>query len=639
MSAEPIEAESLEHLRQEQEKDRRWGPVVKHIQKYSKYWEAQTMKDLPPKVRESMSSQDKQVYPVYRRAFEIDSDGVLRKKKHLKEQGSQKEYLTVCVPEKFVTGILRFHHGTPVSGHLGINKLKKIVCKRFHWPKMVKSINKWVNGCAPCQRRKQYRRTNYGLFKSTVSTRPWQRACMDLVGPLPETDNHNVYLLTIVDTFSRWPLAIPLPNKKAETIAEAIHKHLITVHGCPEELFSDQEATLISEAVNSMCKRLGIKRLTSSCYAPWQNGHVERFHRFLGASLSIYAADHKRDWDRWVDCVLFTYRVSVHSQTGESPYRIIYNRDPVLGGDIFNKNYPNQEHIEGKSSNQITDELFKWFEEIAKKQQALVNRSNDKKNTEGKRRDPGFKRGDWVLMYEPPVTHSTSKRPWTVPKKFQDVLTGPHRVTSDTRTSKGEMKVLHSRRGREEDVHISRLVLYNPWSDQFLDTADGSLVPGHDIRNNRREEKEEAEESKMEYRWGDEVELGEFVIIQIAADDFHKVPFLIAKVYELGRLEDVGEESIHEGVKYRSLKARIYGNTKGDPANVIKPGWVDKNSRHYFSSKPTHYTHTPYTTVISHGPMSTYNIILAGFEKSETSEKIPGSVLETLRSYDFLDWE
>ena len=130
-------------------------------------------------------------------------------------------------------------------------------------------------------------------------------------------------------------------------------------------------------------------------------------------------------------------------------------------------------------------------------------------------------------------------------------------------------------------------------------------------------------------------------IIQIEKDEIHKVPFLIAKVCWLGRLEDVVDEDIHAGVKYRALEARIFGNTKGDPANIIKPGWVDKNNRPYFSSKPTHHTHVPYTTAISHGPITTYSVIilLAGFDKSEASEKIPGAVLETLRAYDFLDWE
>ena len=42
-------------------------------------------------------------------------------------------------------------------------------------------------------------------------------------------------------------------------------------------------------------------------------------------------------------------------------------------------------------------------------------------------------------------------------------------------------------------------------------------------------------------------------------------------------------------------------------------------------------THVPYTTVISHGEICTYNVILAGFKLDETSEKIPSRIIEALR--------
>jgi hypothetical protein len=141
--------------------------------------------------------------------------------------------------------------------------------KRYFWPRLDKDVRRWVSGCAPCQRRKQPRRMGFGLFNSMISEYPWQRACIDLVGPLPESDDGNVYLLTCVDTFSRWPIAIPLPNKKAITIAEALYKHLICIHGCPSELFSDQEQTLISEAISTMCSRLGIRRVMLRTMAEW----------------------------------------------------------------------------------------------------------------------------------------------------------------------------------------------------------------------------------------------------------------------------------------------------------------------------------------------------------------------------------
>lgn len=237
------------------------------------------------------------------------------------------------------------------------------------------------------------------------------------------------------------------------------------------------------------------------------------------------------------------------------------------------------------------------------------------------------KKNDWVLMYKPPVSHRTVKRPRAVPRKFQDRT----EFLEGKANSKGEIKVLHSRRGWQVDMQKSRLVLYNPWSYQLLDTADDSMVPGYDIRSRAQQQQAPSEEvdSKFAYREGDDVKCGEFIIIAVDCDAVHKKPFLIAKIYELGHAD--GEDAVTaDGITYRSVKARIYGNTNDDPTKVHRPGWVDKSNRPYFRVKPEHPSHVPYTTVISHGDITTYSVILAGFEIDEASEKIPSRVLEAL---------
>ena len=631
-----IETKSLEQIAELQREDNTWSSIIEHIKTYSPYWQTSaTDKDLPSTMKKNMTSMDKHLYNIYKKTYIVDEVGVLRKMKKLKIGATLTEFQPICIPLTLKKDILRHHHGSPLGGHLGIAKLTPIMLKRYHWPRIGKDIKRWINGCATCQRRKQYRRGNYGTFKSKVSTYPWERACMDLVGPLPESDNHNRYILTIIDTFSRWPIAIPLPNKEASVIAEAIYKNLICIHGCPSELFSDQEHTLMSKAINIMCENLGIKRLTSACYAPWQNGHVERFHRFLGASLSMYASQKKKDWDRWIDCVLFSYRVSTHSQTGESPYRVIYNRDPVLGADLLFQNFPLNQNKNSKNADEITKELYSWFGEIAAKQRILARKHMKKKNDKEKRINPIYKKDDWILIYEPPVTHVTSKRQWRVPRKFQDTLTGPHRIVNNTENDKGEWTVYHMRRKKEELIHKSRIVLYNPWSDDILDTARGSMVPGHDIRS--------SEESSMtdrinerKYRNGDDVKIGELIAVAYECDRHMKLPFLIARITELGSYKDA---KIIEGKSYRSLEGRLYGNSTCNPHGVFRPGWVDsKDNKHYFQAKPSHRSHRALALKdFVDSNKSTYNIILAGFELTK-NEKIDATTLRALRDNPYTPW-
>ena len=47
---------------------------------------------------------------------------------------------------------------------------------------------------------------------------------IDLVGPLPETARGNRYIITLVDYFSKWQEAEPLPNKSANSVALFLYK-------------------------------------------------------------------------------------------------------------------------------------------------------------------------------------------------------------------------------------------------------------------------------------------------------------------------------------------------------------------------------------------------------------------------------
>ena len=46
--------------------------------------------------------------------------------------------------------------------------------------------------------------------------------CVDLVGPITISNNKNKYILSILDQFSRFVAAVPLPDKSAKSVVSAI---------------------------------------------------------------------------------------------------------------------------------------------------------------------------------------------------------------------------------------------------------------------------------------------------------------------------------------------------------------------------------------------------------------------------------
>jgi len=61
---------------------------------------------------------------------------------------------------------------------------------------------------------------------------------IDLI-ELPISSKGNRYCITLIDYFSKWAEAQPVPTKEAKHVATFLYK-MIMRHGCPEEIISDQ---------------------------------------------------------------------------------------------------------------------------------------------------------------------------------------------------------------------------------------------------------------------------------------------------------------------------------------------------------------------------------------------------------------
>ena len=144
-----------------------------------------------------------------------------------------------------------------------------------------------VRACHECQASKIGRHTKALLSHFDPPDRGFGDIHVDLVGPLPSSEDCN-YLLTIVDRFTRWPEAIPLPNAEAVTCAKALLRTWITRFGVPNTIISDQGRQFTSSLWRELNMVLGVKPQTTTAYHPQANGMVERFHRSL-------------DGPRWMD--------------------------------------------------------------------------------------------------------------------------------------------------------------------------------------------------------------------------------------------------------------------------------------------------------------------------------------------------
>ena len=77
-------------------------------------------------------------------------------------------------------------------------------------------------------------------MKLTETGYPMERIATDILGPLPETDEGNRYILVVSDYFTKCVEAFAIPDQKAETVASCLISEVISRFGVPNYIHSDQ---------------------------------------------------------------------------------------------------------------------------------------------------------------------------------------------------------------------------------------------------------------------------------------------------------------------------------------------------------------------------------------------------------------
>lgn len=107
------------------------------------------------------------------------------------------------------------------SGHLGVRKTLARVRERFYWPGLQADVRIYVTGCPQCRKRK-VRSSGKSHMQIDQTGYPLERVASDIMGPLPETESGNKYIIVVSDYFTKWTEAYPLKNIESQTVAKVL---------------------------------------------------------------------------------------------------------------------------------------------------------------------------------------------------------------------------------------------------------------------------------------------------------------------------------------------------------------------------------------------------------------------------------
>ena len=243
--------------------------------------------------------------------------------KHVMDAGQR--FLTLVIPKSWKYTVLVEAHDKLC--HQGNSCTYCLIKCQYYWKGMNKDIRKYIANCVLCQWEKANVQ-QYPLQMTEIPDRPFDKIVINLVTECETSASGNKHILTIIDHLTRWPEAFPIPGKSADTIVMTFINEYLPVHMCPQYILSDNGTEFKNSLMDQVLQQLGIDRIFSAPYHPWSNGKLEVFHKYLKPTLEKLCEKDPTNWDKYLNQVLASYRIMPNLATAESPFFLVYGRDP-----------------------------------------------------------------------------------------------------------------------------------------------------------------------------------------------------------------------------------------------------------------------------------------------------------------------
>lgn len=233
------------------------------------------------------------------------------------------------IPKALQPNVIWAIHGI---AHFSVKATHDSVRHRFIWPHFTrKQVADIIRTCEPCQSSKVIRHTKAPIRKFIAPNERFEHINVDIIGPLPSCGDLR-YCLTIIDRYTRWSEASPMPDMTATTVAQTIIRDWIARFGVPARITVDQGRQFESLVFHELNQMLGTQHLRTTSYHPQANGIIERFHRTLKGALM---ATGDSDWAKRLPLILLALRCALKPDIGASAAELVYGRTLRLPGEFF----------------------------------------------------------------------------------------------------------------------------------------------------------------------------------------------------------------------------------------------------------------------------------------------------------------
>ena len=229
----------------------------------------------------------------------------------------------VVLPLSMIKDLVRECH--EVYNHIGSRKCLRMICEDFYHPGFHRKIKSLLRTCDKCQRNKPATQSSLGVYQPILTSKPLDAAFVHFYGPLPASTFGYMYVLMILDGFTKYVKMYALRKQTTRAATIKIFADYIPKFCKPTRVVTDHGTQFTSQLWRQKLAREGIQH-TLTLVRHSEANMVERVNREISKFLRLLLEDTKHSsWYGKLQIVENLLNQTHHETTGFTPMELNTN--------------------------------------------------------------------------------------------------------------------------------------------------------------------------------------------------------------------------------------------------------------------------------------------------------------------------
>lgn len=218
--------------------------------------------------------------------------------------------------------VQRYHEK---AAHMGATRLEQYIQAKYWWKNMRRDIRSFCNACEFCaQNRKRNASTYLRPIRFIVPT-PFSHLNMDIA--FVDKCHGMVGYIVLIDSFSKFVWADPIPAKSAQVVSTKLRAMLTTIQvtykvsfqECKTRMRHDCGSEFCNSEVLALLQEFNIESCRTTPYSPSENGQAENANFQIKRIIRWRVLRYGSTWVHNFSTIISIYNSSIHGVTRYAP--------------------------------------------------------------------------------------------------------------------------------------------------------------------------------------------------------------------------------------------------------------------------------------------------------------------------------